>query len=75
MSCFAVQSAQAIAASRANLTDAAPVFVYLFNRTLAAIQELAPLKGCEHGSELFLVFDVKQVLDSEEQTLADAFVE
>ena len=75
MTCYARSTARSIATARANLTNPAPVYVYFFNHTLEVIQLFVPDKGCCHGSELVMVFDVTLGLwTSGEKALAQAFV-
>lgn len=75
MSCFALSSAQLIAQAREKLPNPAPVYLYLFNHTLLAVELLDPNKGCTHVTELYLVFDITQfLLLPSEQELAKAFV-
>ena len=73
MTCYALWSAEGIASAPGRT---APVYSYLFNHTLQYIEEHTPNLGCEHGSELYLVFDYKAwILTEAETELSQAFVE
>jgi len=52
-----------------------PVFLYFYEHILEVVSLFVPFKGCFHGSELVMVYDVELGLWSEgERALGDLFV-